>query len=124
MIISKNKVYRDLFRKIFGDKLVDNSILLIESIIYFVIVYMYSRLVNVHKGETSYIVEQTNWYNRNNWKDSFLAASILDSRNNYSDLTRIQIVFFCYQCSCRKIDHVFFSKCSKNVLFLKFNLKL
>lgn len=102
----------------------DNSILLIESIIYFVIVYMYSRLVNVHKGETSYIVEQTNWYNRNNWKDSFLAASILDSRNNYSDLTRIQIVFFCYQCSCRKIDHVFFSKCSKNVLFLKFNLKL
>ena len=50
MIISKNKVYRDLFRKIFGDKLVDNSILLIESIIYFVIVYMYSGLVNVHKG--------------------------------------------------------------------------
>lgn len=55
----------------------------------------------------------------------FSAASILDSRNNYSDLTRIQIVFFCYHiCSCRKIDHVFFSKCSKNVLFLKFNLKL
>lgn len=47
----------------------------------------------------------------------FSAASILDSRNNYSDLTRIQIVFFCYQCSCRKIDHVFFSKSARMYYF-------